>query len=257
MSARFSEEGFQERYVAEVKKLTGKPVVGVGRFTSPDMMVSQIRRGVLDFIGAARPSIADPWLPRKIAEGREDEIRECIGCNICRAHNNMGVPIRCTQNPTMGEEYRRGWHPERVPAAKGHAEDSVLVVGGGPAGLECAMTLGKRGYRVMLAEARRELGGRVALESRLPGLSSWGRVRDYRAGPDRPARQCRGVSREPALRRRYRRHGLPPCDPGDGRRVAARRHRLCQSEAGRSMPRHPGSSPPTMCWPGACPTVMS
>ncbi len=182
MSARFSEEGFQERYVAEVKKLTGKPVVGVGRFTSPDMMVSQIRRGVLDLIGAARPSIADPWLPRKIAEGREDEIRECIGCNICRAHNNMGVPIRCTQNPTMGEEYRRGWHPEHVPAAKGHAEESVLVVGGGPAGLECAMTLGKRGYRVMLAEARRELGGRVALESRLPGLSSWGRVRDYRVG---------------------------------------------------------------------------
>jgi len=92
MSARFSEEGFQERYVAEVKKLTGKPVVGVGRFTSPDMMVSQIRRGVLDLIGAARPSIADPWLPRKIAEGREDEIRECIGCNICRAANNEAVP---------------------------------------------------------------------------------------------------------------------------------------------------------------------
>ena len=182
MSARFSEEGFQERYVAEVKKLTSKPVVGVGRFTSPDMMVSQIRRGILDLIGAARPSIADPWLPRKIAEGREDEIRECIGCNICRAHNNMGVPIRCTQNPTMGEEYRRGWHPERVPAAKGHAEDSVLVVGGGPAGLECAMTLGKRGYRVMLAEKERELGGRVSRESRLPGLASWARVRDYRLG---------------------------------------------------------------------------
>ncbi|HKF63440.1 MAG TPA: FAD-dependent oxidoreductase, partial [Dongiaceae bacterium] len=182
MSARFSAEAFQEHYVAEVKKLTSKPVVGVGRFTSPDMMVSQIRRGVLDLIGAARPSIADPWLPRKIAEGREDEIRECIGCNICRAHNNMGVPIRCTQNPTMGEEYRRGWHPERVPPAKAHAEEVVLVVGGGPAGLECAMTLGKRGYRVMLAEARRELGGRVALESRLPGLSSWARVRDYRLG---------------------------------------------------------------------------
>jgi dimethylamine/trimethylamine dehydrogenase len=182
MSARFSEEGFQERYVAEVKKLTTKPVVGVGRFTSPEMMVAQIRRGVLDLVGAARPSIADPFLPRKIAEGREAEIRECIGCNICRAHNNMGVPIRCTQNPTMGEEHRRGWHPERVPAAVRYAEDSILVVGGGPAGLECAMVLGKRGYRVMLAEARRELGGRVSLESRLPGLASWARVRDYRLG---------------------------------------------------------------------------
>jgi dimethylamine/trimethylamine dehydrogenase len=182
MSARFSAEGFQEKYVSIVKKLTTKPVVGVGRFTSPDLMVSQIKRGVLDLIGAARPSIADPWLPRKIAEGREDEIRECIGCNICRAHNNMGVALRCTQNPTMGEEYRRGWHPEILPPATKFKEDSILVVGGGPAGLECAASLGKRGYRVMLAEARRELGGRVSQESRLPGLSSWARVRDYRLG---------------------------------------------------------------------------
>ena len=66
-----------------VKQLTSKPVVGVGRFTSPDTMVAQIRRGVLDLIGAARPSIADPFLPRKIDEGRDDDIRECIGCNIC------------------------------------------------------------------------------------------------------------------------------------------------------------------------------
>jgi dimethylamine/trimethylamine dehydrogenase len=182
MSARFSEEGFQEPFVAAVKRLTGKPVVGVGRFTSPDAMVGQIKRGVLDLIGAARPSIADPWLPRKIAEGREDEIRECIGCNICRAHNNMGVALRCTQNPTMGEEYRRGWHPERVPPAGPSRDEPILVVGGGPAGLECAMTLGKRGYRVVVAEAGRELGGRVSLESRLPGLSTWARVRDYRLG---------------------------------------------------------------------------
>ncbi len=182
MSARFSSEGFQEPYVAAVKKLTSKPVVGVGRFTSPDVMASQVKRGVLDMIGAARPSIADPWLPRKIAEGREDDIRECIGCNICRAHNNIGAPIRCTQNPTMGEEHRRGWHPEIMTGARGHKDDTVLVIGAGPAGLECAMTLGKRGYRVMLAEKERELGGRVNKESKLPGLASWARVRDYRLG---------------------------------------------------------------------------
>jgi len=179
-TARFSEEGYEERYIAFVKKMTSKPVVGVGRFTSPDAMVSQVKRGILDFIGAARPSIADPFLPRKIDEGREDEIRECIGCNICRSSNNEGVPIRCTQNPTMGEEWRRGWHPERVQPAK--KEKSVLVVGAGPAGLECALTLGKRGYRVQLAEAGRELGGRINWESRLPGLSSYGRVRDWRLG---------------------------------------------------------------------------
>ncbi|MGE0240655.1 MAG: FAD-dependent oxidoreductase [Parvibaculaceae bacterium] len=177
-SARFSEEGFQEDYVAFVKRLTTKPVVGVGRFTSPDMMMSQLRRGILDLIGAARPSIADPFLPQKIREGREDEIRECIGCNICRAANNESVPIRCTQNPTMGEEWRRQWHPEAI--APKRSEKTVLVVGGGPAGLECALALGRRGYRVALAEAGRELGGRVLADARLPGLKSWIRVRDYR-----------------------------------------------------------------------------
>ena len=72
-----------------------------------------VKNGIIDFIGAARPSIADPFLPEKIRTGRIDEIRECIGCNICVASDNMAMPIRCTQNPTMGEEWRRGWHPEK------------------------------------------------------------------------------------------------------------------------------------------------
>ena len=182
MSARFGEEGHQERYVGFVKQLTSKPVVSVGRFTSPDAMASLIKRGIADFIGAARPSIADPFLPAKIAAGREEDIRECIGCNICRSSNNLGAPIRCTQNPTMGEEFRRGWHPERIAPAGGFKDDSVLVVGGGPAGLECALSLGRRGYRVALAEAGRELGGRINRESRLPGLSTYARVRDWRLG---------------------------------------------------------------------------
>ena len=177
-SARFSGEGAQEPLNSFVKPLTSKPVVGVGRFTSPDEMVRQVRRGILDFVGAARPSIADPFLPNKIDAGREDEIRECIGCNICVSAYHNGVPLRCTQNPTMGEEWRRGWHPERIPA--GYPEKRVLIVGAGPAGLECARALGQRGFRVTLAEARDELGGRVALESALPGLATWARVRDYR-----------------------------------------------------------------------------
>jgi dimethylamine/trimethylamine dehydrogenase len=180
MTSRFSEEGFQESYVAFVKGLTSKPVVGVGRFTSPDTMVSQIKRGILDMIGAARPSIADPFLPKKIEEGRIDEIRECIGCNICVAGQHSYTPMRCTQNPTIGEEWRRGWHPERI-APKG-SDDTVLVVGAGPAGLEAARALGQRGYEVHLAEAGTELGGRVTQESSLPGLSAWARVRDWRVG---------------------------------------------------------------------------
>jgi len=176
--SRFVKEGSLEKTMHYVKSVTGKPVVTVGRFTSPDTMVSQVRRGVVDFIGAARPSIADPFLPRKIDEGRTEEIRECIGCNICYTGDSLSVPIRCTQNPTMGEEWRRGWHPERIQP--GNTDATVLVVGAGPAGLEATRALGQRGYNVLLAEASTVLGGRVTLECRLPGLAEWGRVRDYR-----------------------------------------------------------------------------
>ncbi|HEX9447511.1 MAG TPA: NADH:flavin oxidoreductase, partial [Dongiaceae bacterium] len=106
-TSRFTEEGAEEPYVAGVKKLTTKPVVGVGRFTSPDMMVRQVKSGILDLIGAARPSIADPFIPKKIQEGRIDDIRECIGCNICVSGDFTITPLRCTQNPTMGEEWRK------------------------------------------------------------------------------------------------------------------------------------------------------
>jgi dimethylamine/trimethylamine dehydrogenase len=143
-------------------------------------MLTQVANGTQDFIGAARPSIADPFLPQKINQGRLDDIRECIGCNVCYAHDSLGVPIRCTQNPTMGEEWRRGWHPDRIEPR--HADESVLVVGAGPAGLEAACALGKRGYQVILAEAEQELGGRINRESRLPGLSEYARVRDWRVG---------------------------------------------------------------------------
>ena len=177
--SRFVKEAALEAHIAHVRAATGKPVVAVGRFTSPETMLAQVRRGILDFIGAARPSIADPFLPAKIREGRLEDIRECIGCNICYAHDGLGAPIRCTQNPTMGEEWRRGWHPERVPALK-RREDPVLIVGAGPAGLEAALTLGLRGATVLLAEASDEPGGRVSREARLPGLSEWARVRDWR-----------------------------------------------------------------------------
>jgi dimethylamine/trimethylamine dehydrogenase len=176
--SRFVKEAALEPYMAFVKSVTSKPVVTVGRFTSPDTMVGQVKRGIVDFIGAARPSIADPFLPRKIAEGRLEDIRECIGCNVCYAGDGRSVPIRCTQNPTLNEEWRRAWHPERI-APRG-SDATVLVVGAGPAGLEAARALGQRGYAVTLAEAKRELGGRVTLESRLPGLSEWARVRDHR-----------------------------------------------------------------------------
>ncbi len=177
-TSRFVNEGSVEPYMSYVKEMTTKPVVCVGRFTSPDTMVNQVKRGVLDFIGAARPSIADPFLPKKIEEGRFEDIRECIGCNMCYTGDQLSVPIRCTQNPTMGEEWRRDWHPEEIKAKE--SDSTVLIIGAGPAGLEAAHALGKRGYDVMLSESRKVLGGRVTLESNLPSLSEWARVRDYR-----------------------------------------------------------------------------
>ncbi|MXN44322.1 NAD(P)-binding protein [Shinella kummerowiae] len=179
-TARFAEEGYQEPYIRFVKSVTSKPVVGVGRYTSPDSMVRVVRQGILDFIGAARPSIADPYLPKKIEDGRIDDIRECIGCNICTSGDNTNVPMRCTQNPTIGEEWRKGWHPEII--ARAVSPEPALVIGGGPAGLEAARGLAERGVDVVLAEGGNEWGGRVARECRLPGLATWGRVRDWRIG---------------------------------------------------------------------------
>ncbi len=178
LPSRFGTEGFQEDYVGFVKKMTSKPVVGVGRFTSPDTMVSQIKRGVLDLIGAARPSIADPFLPYKIDNGLVDEIRECIGCNMCTSGDYLAFPMRCTQNPTMGEEWRRDWHPMKIDKAA--SGDAGLVVGAGPAGLEAALGLSNRGYEVTLAEACSQMGGRVIRESAMKPLSEWRRVSDHR-----------------------------------------------------------------------------
>lgn len=176
--SRFKDESAQEQLVWGIRDLTSKPVVGVGRFTSADTMVRMIKSGTLDFIGCARPSIADPFLPKKIEEGRIEDIRECIGCNICITGDMTMSISRCTQNPTFMEEWRKGWHPEKMNP-KGDSQ-SVLIVGSGPAGLEAARALSLRGYDVALAEARTELGGRVARERKLPGLSAWGRVVEYR-----------------------------------------------------------------------------
>ncbi len=171
-------EGYQMPYVEFVKSLTTKPVVGVGRLTSPDLMLKLVDRGALDLIGAARPSIADPYLPNKIQTENTDQIKECIGCNICVSSDNFTVPIRCTQNPTMGEEWRRGWDPENIkPRA---TDQKALIVGSGPSGLECSVQLARRGYEVVLVEAENKLGGRVLFESSLKGLSAWKRVVDNR-----------------------------------------------------------------------------
>jgi dimethylamine/trimethylamine dehydrogenase len=179
-ASRFFPEGWQLEWTGRVREATAKPIVGVGRFTNPDRMAEIVSAGLLDVIGAARPSIADPFLPRKIEEGRYGEIRECIGCNICIPKSDPGGNVGCTQNATAGEEYRRGWHPERFDRAS-NADRDVLVVGAGPAGMECAIVLGKRGFRrVHLVEAEREIGGITRWVPQLPGRGEWARVLNWR-----------------------------------------------------------------------------
>jgi dimethylamine/trimethylamine dehydrogenase len=179
-TSRYFREGYQLEWTGEIRKATAKPIVGVGRLTSPDRMASIVRSGVWDLVGAARPSIADPFLPRKIEEGRTDEIRECTGSNVCIMKVDGFGHLGCIQNATAGEEHRRGWHPERFePAA--NAEKAVLVVGAGPAGMECAVTLGRRGFEaVHLVEASDDIGGRMRWVRRLPTLGDWGRIVDHR-----------------------------------------------------------------------------
>jgi dimethylamine/trimethylamine dehydrogenase len=172
--SRFYKSNHQAPWTSQVRSIAKVPVVGVGRFTDAEEMVRVVKSGQYDIIGCARPSIADPWLPRKIDEGRLDDVAECIGCNQCIARFEYGVQIVCTQNPTALEEYRRGWHPERfVARAK---DELILVVGAGPAGLECARVLGRRGYRVHLVESEKALGGHLRNVAKLPGLQEWFRV---------------------------------------------------------------------------------
>ncbi|MDX6619642.1 MAG: dimethylamine/trimethylamine dehydrogenase [Gaiellales bacterium] len=179
-ASRFFDTGYQLEWTSRFREATTKPIVGTGLMVDPDVMADVIQSGVWDLIGAARPSIADPFLPRKIEEGRYDEIRACIGCNACYALANRGRHLGCTQNATAGEEHRRGWHPERFERAA-NTDCEVLVVGAGPSGLECAIVLAKRGFaRVRLVDAADDIGGCMRWIPQLPGLDAWSRFVEWR-----------------------------------------------------------------------------
>jgi dimethylamine/trimethylamine dehydrogenase len=179
-SSRTVGENFEKPYVGHLKQYTSKPVVNVGRLNSPDTMVDIINAGQCDFIGAARAGISDPFLPEKVRTGHIEDIRECIGCNLCVSRDVGTMPIQCTQNATTGEEFRRGWNPEVFTKAS-NAENDVLVIGAGPAGMECAMVLGKRGMRnVHLVDASDRLGGHLDWVTKIPGRHEWRRLIEYR-----------------------------------------------------------------------------
>lgn len=172
-------EGRNLELFGRVRRATEKPVVGVSRLTSPDLMAQAVRSGLIDIVGSARQSIADPFFPQKVQEGRTEDIRECMGINHCISSLDRGN-LTCAQNATAGEEYRRGWHPERFEPLS-HPEVSVLVVGAGPAGMEAAIGLAKRGAdMVHLVDAAEHLGGHLRPVVGLPSLREWARFIDHR-----------------------------------------------------------------------------
>src|SRR5262249_29876850 len=122
---------FQAEHIRAARAATGKPLVGVGRFTDPDVMTQVIASGQQDIIGAARPSIAGPYLPRKVAGGPAGCIRECIGCNMCSSRFVRIGPIACAPNPAAGYEWSLGWDAEDAPPAA-NADVPVLIIGAGP-----------------------------------------------------------------------------------------------------------------------------
>jgi dimethylamine/trimethylamine dehydrogenase len=172
-------QGASLEWTRRAREATAKPVVGSARFTDPDRMLEAVLAGDIDLIGAARPGIADPFLPRKLASGTPGRIRPCIGSNRCAYSQGTGN-LGCSQNATAGEEHRRGWHPERFERAS-NSDRSVLVVGAGPAGLECAIVLAERGFeQIRVVDAAAEPGGHVRWLSALPGMSEWNWVVEHR-----------------------------------------------------------------------------
>ena len=153
-------------YVAEaVKKVVKIPVMMAFRQFMPEIPERALSRGAIDFWEACRPMIADPELPNKAREGREDEIIPCIACNLCFSRLYYHQPIGCSVRPNVGRESDPEWGYYGFP--KVEMPKKLIVVGGGPAGLQCASVAAQRGHNVVLYEAAGDLGGNVRLASRV------------------------------------------------------------------------------------------
>src|SRR5581483_785168 len=149
---------------AAIREVVDVPVVAVGRILTPQQAERVLEEGHADLVAMTRALIADPHLPRKAQAGQVDDIRVCVGANEgCLGRIFVGDPITCVQNPLIGRE--REWS-ELPPAVQ---PKRVLVVGGGPAGLEAARVAAARGHRVTLVERGAAPGGQVLLAARVPG----------------------------------------------------------------------------------------
>ncbi|MCG0275984.1 MAG: FAD-dependent oxidoreductase [Thermosediminibacteraceae bacterium] len=155
-------------YLAEtIKKVVNIPVITVGVIRDPEFAEKIIASGQADFVSIGRGLIADPEWPRKAKEGRFDEIRKCISCNIgcIGGHVFYNLRLRCSINPCVGHEALYG------DIKQSSVKKKVVVVGGGPAGMQAAIVAAKRGHRVILIEKEQSLGGQLQLAAVPPGKS--------------------------------------------------------------------------------------
>jgi mycofactocin system FadH/OYE family oxidoreductase 2 len=163
--------GYQLFTAAALREVTDLPVVGVGRVKDPAQAEQALAAGVCDLVGMVRQQIAEPETARKAREGRVEEIRLCISCNQdCIGREGLNLEIGCIENPAAGHELELGPGALR-PAAR---RRRVLVAGGGPAGMQCAVVAARRGCEVTLCEAGPELGGQVRLAVRVPNRAELG-----------------------------------------------------------------------------------
>ncbi len=142
-------------YAEVIKKIVSIPIISTGRINDPLLAEKILRENRADFIGMGRASIADPELPNKVMAGNMDEIKPCIGClQGCMGRLHAGKPISCVANPTVGRE-------KEMEIRKGQKTRKILVIGGGPAGLEAATAASLCGHDVVLHEKTDRLGGQL------------------------------------------------------------------------------------------------
>ena len=158
----FKEHGCNVYLAAEIKKHVSVPVATLGGLNDPQQMEEIIASGKADIVYMARALLADPFLPRKIMENRENEIVHCLRCFTCMAERAVTATRRCTVNPLIGREIE-GNEVSPAPVSK-----KVLVAGGGPGGLYAAYTAARRGHQVILCEKEAQLGGILKSEQAIP-----------------------------------------------------------------------------------------
>ncbi len=158
----FEEHGRNVYLAAEIKKHVSKPVATIGGLNDPEQLEEIIASGKADIVYMGRALLADPELPRKIVEGRDEEIVKCLRCFTCMAERAATSTRRCTVNPIIGREMEGS---EVTPAP---VKRKVLVAGGGPGGLYAAYTAARRGHEVILCEKEDEVGGILKSEQALP-----------------------------------------------------------------------------------------